>query len=175
MTLVHIVLFEFKPNTHKDEIDDLCKHMVSLSTLDNSPEGHQGGFSHGFVSHFANGADRDYYVKEDPAHLEFVAKAGRILQNVRVVDYDMGCTTVCKSILPEVSLFLIASLNKVATKACLCKLIPKFRSNAIQCISMLMPLISQVQKSSYLSYRQLKAFGCFPFCFTCCRFVFRHK
>ncbi|KAG4025057.1 hypothetical protein MFRU_071g00120 [Monilinia fructicola] len=108
MTLVHIVLFEFKPNTHKDEIDDLCKHMVSLSTLcihpesnkpyilassggrDNSPEGHQGGFSHGFVSHFANGADRDYYVKEDPAHLEFVAKAGRILQNVRVVDYDMG-------------------------------------------------------------------------------------
>ncbi|RAL58764.1 hypothetical protein DID88_009179 [Monilinia fructigena] len=109
MTLVHIVLFEFKPTTHKDEIDDLCKHMLSLSTLclhpeskkpyilassggrDNSPEGHQvGGFSHGFVSHFANSADRDYYVKEDPAHLQFVEKAGRILQNIRVVGYDMG-------------------------------------------------------------------------------------
>ncbi|APA16348.1 hypothetical protein sscle_16g111180 [Sclerotinia sclerotiorum 1980 UF-70] len=109
MTIVHIVLFEFKPNTHKDQIDDLCKHMLSLSTLcihpeskkpyildssggrDNSPEGHQvGGFSHGFVSHFASTSDRDYYLNEDPARLDFVKKAGDIVQNVRVVDYEMG-------------------------------------------------------------------------------------
>ncbi|KAF5875344.1 uncharacterized protein Bfra_003798 [Botrytis fragariae] len=109
MVLVHIVLFEFKPSTHKDQIDELCKHMLSLSSLcihpeshkpyilessggrDNSPEGHQvGGFSHGFVFHFASTADRDYYVNEDPAHREFGQKAAGILQNVRVVDYEMG-------------------------------------------------------------------------------------
>ncbi|CCD43605.1 hypothetical protein BofuT4_uP064470.1 [Botrytis cinerea T4] len=71
MVLVHIVLFQFKPNTHKDQIDD-------------------GGFSRGFVFHFASSADRDYYVNEDPAHLEFAKKAGGIVQNVRVVDYEMG-------------------------------------------------------------------------------------
>ncbi|KAF7887733.1 hypothetical protein EAF00_010027 [Botryotinia globosa] len=108
MVLVHIVLFEFKPSTHKDQIDELCKHMLSLSTLcihpesrkpyilessggrDNSPEGHQGGFSHGFVFHFASTADRDYYVNEDPAHQEIAKKAREIVQNVRVVDYEMG-------------------------------------------------------------------------------------
>ncbi|EDO00433.1 predicted protein [Sclerotinia sclerotiorum 1980 UF-70] len=75
MTIVHIVLFEFKPNTHKDQIDD-------------------GGFSHGFVSHFASTSDRDYYLNEDPARLDFVKKAGDIVQNVRVVDYEMGTAVV---------------------------------------------------------------------------------
>jgi hypothetical protein len=50
----------------------------------------QGGFSHGFVSHFANEEDRRYYLEDDPAHLAFVKSLESIIQNVRVVDYAPG-------------------------------------------------------------------------------------
>jgi len=57
---------------------------------DNSPEGHQGGFSHAFTYRFANTEDRDYYALQDPAHLAFIAFVGSFVQNVRVVDYTAG-------------------------------------------------------------------------------------
>ena len=99
------------PTTKKPYILD------SSGGRDNSPEGHQvvptlftsafikhhlleierltglilqGGFSHGFVSHFANEGDRRYYLEEDPAHLAFVKSLENIIQNVRVVDYTPG-------------------------------------------------------------------------------------
>lgn len=50
----------------------------------------QGGFTHGFVSHFANEEDRRYYLEEDPAHLEFVKSLDGIIEHVRVVDYTPG-------------------------------------------------------------------------------------
>ncbi|CZS88117.1 uncharacterized protein RCO7_01083 [Rhynchosporium graminicola] len=108
MSIVHIVLFEFKPTTDSAVIQDVCKRMLALRQKcihpttkqpymvensggrDNSPEGHQGGFSHGFVAHFKNEEDRRYYLEEDPAHLEFVASLKDIIQNVRVVDYSPG-------------------------------------------------------------------------------------
>lgn len=51
---------------------------------------YQGGFSHGFVSHFESEADRTYYLEEDPAHLAFVKSLDGIMQNIRVVDYSPG-------------------------------------------------------------------------------------
>jgi len=108
MAIVHIVLFEFKPSTEMEVIHDVCRRMLALrqncihpttkktyildSTggRDNSPEGHQGGFSHAFVSHFANEDDRKYYLEEDPAHLAFVKSLETLIQNVRVVDYAPG-------------------------------------------------------------------------------------
>jgi len=109
MPLIHIVLFEFKPTTEKEDIDAACHRMLALRQncihpttkqpyildssggRDNSPEGHQvGGFSHGFVSHFASEEDRRYYLEEDPAHLAFMEDVGAIVQNVRVVDYTPG-------------------------------------------------------------------------------------
>ncbi|PSS20410.1 hypothetical protein M430DRAFT_138873 [Amorphotheca resinae ATCC 22711] len=109
MTIVHIVLFEFKPSVDNEVIRDVCRRMLALREncihptskkpyileasggRDHSPEGHQvGGFSHGFVSHFANEEDRRYYLEEDPVHLEFVKSLGPIIQNVRVVDYTPG-------------------------------------------------------------------------------------
>lgn len=108
MHLVHIVLFEFKPSTESEAIHDICRRMLALHQLcvnpttkkpyildstggrDNSPEGHQGAFSHAFVTHFANEEDRRYYLEEDPAHLEFVKSLEGIIQNVRVVDYSPG-------------------------------------------------------------------------------------
>jgi len=107
--LVHIVLFEFKPSTESNVIQDVCKRMLALRQncihpttdkpyildssggRDNSPEGHQvGAFSHAFVSHFASDEDRRYYLEEDPAHLAFVKSLEGIIQNVRIVDYNPG-------------------------------------------------------------------------------------
>lgn len=108
MPIVHIVLFEFKPSTESEVIHEVCRQMLALKEncihptskrpyildssggRDNSPEGHQGAFSHAFVSRFANEEDRRYYLEEDPAHLEFVKSLENIIQNVRVVDYAPG-------------------------------------------------------------------------------------
>ncbi|KAN0112758.1 dabb domain containing protein [Hyaloscypha variabilis] len=109
MPLVHIVLFEFKPSVERSVIQDVCKRMLALKQncvhplskqpyildcsggRDNSPEGHQvGAFTHGFVSHFANEADRKYYLEEDPAHKAFVKSLDGIIQNIRIIDYEPG-------------------------------------------------------------------------------------
>jgi len=108
MSIVHIVLFEFKPSTESAVIRDVCKRMLALKQnclhpttkqpyilessggRDNSPEGHQGAFSHAFVSHFSSEEDRRWYLEEDPAHLAFVESLTDIIQNVRVVDYSPG-------------------------------------------------------------------------------------
>jgi len=109
MTIVHIVLFEFRPSVELVVVEDVCKRMLALKDKcihpttkepyilasvggrDNSPEGHQvGGFSHGFVSHFENHADRKYYLEEDPAHLAFVKSLDGVIQNIRVVDFAPG-------------------------------------------------------------------------------------
>lgn len=50
----------------------------------------QGGFTHAFVYEFENEEDRKYYLEKDPAHLEFVASIGDLVQNVRVVDFTPG-------------------------------------------------------------------------------------
>ncbi|KAI6714185.1 stress responsive A/B barrel domain protein [Diplocarpon mali] len=62
----------------------------STGGRDNSPEGHQGAFSHAFVTHFKNEEDRRYYLEEDPAHRAFVESLKGVIQNVRVVDYSPG-------------------------------------------------------------------------------------
>jgi len=108
MPVVHIVLFEFKPSVGKAIIDDVCRRMLELqqtclhpeskspyiiSTVggrDISPEGHQGGFTHGFVSQFASEEDRDYYLEEDTVHLGFVKSLEGVIENVRVVDFTPG-------------------------------------------------------------------------------------
>ncbi|GAB7337317.1 hypothetical protein MBLNU457_g2674t2 [Dothideomycetes sp. NU457] len=108
MPVVHIVLFEFKPTLSRETIVDACQKMLDLSNKcmhpqtnkpyvkshgggrDNSPEGHQGGFTHGFVFEFENDEDRDYYLTKDKVHLEFVSHIGDLVQNIRVVDFVPG-------------------------------------------------------------------------------------
>ncbi|KAI5371124.1 Putative stress-response A/B barrel domain-containing protein HS1/DABB1 [Septoria linicola] len=108
MAIIHIVLFEFKPSTTHDQVEDVCTRMLALSEKclhpttnkpyvtsysggrDTSPEGLQGGFSHGFVSQFESEEDRKYYLEKDPAHLEFVASLKDVIQNVRVLDFEPG-------------------------------------------------------------------------------------
>jgi len=108
MTIIHIVLFEFTPTTELETIHDVCSRMLGLRTQcihptsqkpyilsssggrDNSPEGQQGGFSHGFVVEFENEEDREYYLEKDPAHLAFVKSLEGILERARIVDYEPG-------------------------------------------------------------------------------------
>jgi len=108
MPIIHIVLFKLRASLSDDEVKDFCNDMLSLREKclhptsneayivsssggkDNSPEGAQGGFTHGFVVEFATAADRDYYVSSDPAHLAFGEKNRPRFEDVRVVDYEVG-------------------------------------------------------------------------------------
>ncbi|EGP92478.1 unnamed protein product [Zymoseptoria tritici ST99CH_1A5] len=108
MPIVHIVLFEFLPTASTAEVQDVCTRMLALKDnclhpqsnhkyvksygggKDTSPEGHQGGFTHGFVSEFESVEDRDYYLNRDPAHLEFVASLKNVVKGVRVLDFEPG-------------------------------------------------------------------------------------
>lgn len=57
---------------------------------DNSPEGLQGGITHGFVVEFASVEDRDYYVNEDGAHKAFVKGLDGLVEKAVVVDFEDG-------------------------------------------------------------------------------------
>lgn len=94
--------------TYADDRKQVCTRMTGLATKcvhpttkqnyfksysggkNNSTEGHDGGFTHGFVCEFQNAEDRDYYISKDPAHLEFVASLEGVVKDVRVVDYEPG-------------------------------------------------------------------------------------
>jgi hypothetical protein len=108
MTINHIVLFEFKADASAEKVTETCNNFLGLrdkclhptSTKpyiksvvggkDNSPEGAQGGLTHGFVVEFESAEDRDYYVKKDPVHREFAASVGELVQQVRVLDFESG-------------------------------------------------------------------------------------
>ncbi|KAL6710815.1 hypothetical protein ACN47E_007872 [Coniothyrium glycines] len=108
MTIIHVVLFEWKSTASQEQIHDACNRMLALGEQcihptskqpyirsftggkNNSPEGHAGSSSHGFVVEFENAEDRDYYVYRDPAHQEFVKFVGNVVAGVKVVDYEPG-------------------------------------------------------------------------------------
>ncbi|GES58794.1 stress responsive A/B barrel domain protein [Aspergillus terreus] len=108
MSITHIVLFQFKADTPPEVVKDICSRMLalkdkcihpvsqqpyikfSLGGVDNSPEGLQNGITHAFVGEFASAADRDYYVKEDPAHQEFVKSLWGVLEKGQVIDFTPG-------------------------------------------------------------------------------------
>lgn len=50
----------------------------------------QNGITHGFVVEFASVADRDYYVKTDPAHQAFVKTLDGLVVKAIVVDFLNG-------------------------------------------------------------------------------------
>lgn len=87
--------------------------LSSQGGLDNSPEGlqvrtlsivssypyctersspylGQDGITHAFVVGFETAEDRDYYVKEDPAHQEFIKSVRDLLVKSQVLDSIPG-------------------------------------------------------------------------------------
>lgn len=101
-------MFEFKSTTEPSTIQDACNRMVDLRNQcihptskkpyittssggrQNSPETNKAPYSYAFVLEFASEEDRQYYVDEDPAHLEFKQSLKGMVQRVGVMDYTPG-------------------------------------------------------------------------------------
>lgn len=106
--ITHIVLFKYRPDiswtdfqTHFDTFRALqtrCIHpstgkpyMLSLRMgQNNSWEPHSKGMTHGFVLEFASQEHLDYYLLQDPVHLEFSRSAGPLIEDSVVVDIRDG-------------------------------------------------------------------------------------
>ncbi|VUC25446.1 unnamed protein product [Clonostachys rosea] len=103
--ITHVVLIQVKPDISAVERRSAFEEFYALKNKclnaegkpyiksiiggkDNSPEGLQDGITHVFIVEFEKSADRDYYVKEDPAHKAFVEKSlkGAIVK-AQVVDF----------------------------------------------------------------------------------------
>ncbi|SPO02418.1 uncharacterized protein DNG_05091 [Cephalotrichum gorgonifer] len=106
--ITHIVLFQWKDSATESAIADATAHMLSLKEKcihpvrqtpyirsmtggrDNSPEGLQNGATHAFVAVFDSPWERDYYVKDDPAHDAFKKSVGDLIEKAIVMDFTPG-------------------------------------------------------------------------------------
>jgi hypothetical protein len=95
--LRHVVLFKFKPEATKEQIDEIVAGFQQLPKkidgitafewgTNNSPEGFNEGFTHCFVVSFKDAKSRDAYLPHQ-AHKDFVAILLPRLEKVLVVDY----------------------------------------------------------------------------------------
>jgi lysophospholipase L1-like esterase len=95
--LRHVVVFRFKPETTAAQLDEINLAFQNLQNaipeiqhfergLNNSPEGLNRGFTHGYLITFATEADRDAYLPH-PAHKQFVNLLGGKLDEAFVFDY----------------------------------------------------------------------------------------
>ncbi|CAG9978401.1 unnamed protein product [Clonostachys byssicola] len=106
--LTHTVLFKFSAKANAENVKAACARFLKLKDdcilpgkkrpyivsmrggQDNSPEGLQDGFTHGFVVQFHSAKDRDYYVNSDPAHQAFKESISSLVDKALVVDFDNG-------------------------------------------------------------------------------------
>ena len=95
--LRHVVLFKFKEDATKAQIDNVVEEFGKLPKkineihdyewgTNNSPEKHDKGHTHCFLVTFKSEEDRDAYLPH-PAHQAFVKVLLPILDDVTVVDY----------------------------------------------------------------------------------------
>lgn len=95
--LRHVVLFKFKDGTTAEQVKKVEDAFRKLPTqikeikgfewgTNNSPEGHDQGFTHCFFLTFASEADRAVYLPH-PDHKAFGKVLGPYLDKVLVVDY----------------------------------------------------------------------------------------
>lgn len=98
--LRHIVLFDFLPEAGPDRRAALIAAFRGLKAtipqlqaiedgLNNSPEGLDQGFTHGFLLTFGNEGDRDAYLRH-PAHLAFVEQVRPALAKALVFDFSVS-------------------------------------------------------------------------------------
>ena len=95
--LRHVVVFKFKEDTTAEKVQEIADAFAALPKqidsivdfewgLNNSPEGHDQGFTHVFLVTFQDEAGRDKYLPH-PAHKAFVELLLPHLEKVFVVDY----------------------------------------------------------------------------------------
>jgi len=95
--LRHLVAFKFKESATKQEIQRVEDAFAGLkgkipqiqafeSGLNNSPEGLNKGFTHGYILTFSSEKDRDAYLVH-PDHVEFGKLVKPLLADVFVIDF----------------------------------------------------------------------------------------
>ena len=95
--LRHVVLFKFKETATKENVKEIEDEFAKLPEqidsvkefewgINNSPEGHDKGFTHCFLVSFADEQGREVYLPH-PAHKAFVEILKPHLAEVCVVDY----------------------------------------------------------------------------------------
>lgn len=95
--LRHVVLFQFKKETTKRQVDEISKTFAALPSkidaiedfewgTDVSVENKADGFTHGFLVTFRDANGRKQYLPH-PAHQEFVKLVGPHVEKVLVFDY----------------------------------------------------------------------------------------
>jgi len=95
--LRHVVLFKYKPEITPAQLDEINRAFQDLKRqipqvrdfergINNSPEGLDKGFTHGYLITFASEEDRDAYLPH-PAHKKFVELLGGKLDDPFVFDY----------------------------------------------------------------------------------------
>lgn len=95
--LRHVVAFKFKETASKEDIKkvedafrDLKKKIPQIKEyewgLNNSPEKHNKGTTHGFILTFHSEKDRDDYLVH-PDHKKFGGIVGPVLADVFVIDF----------------------------------------------------------------------------------------
>jgi len=93
----HVVLLKFKETASADQVKSIEEKFRALKSripqiqdlewgTNVSPENHAQGFTHCFFLTFRDAAARDAYLPH-PAHKEFGAQLGPVLDKVCVVDY----------------------------------------------------------------------------------------
>ncbi|KAM0250334.1 hypothetical protein ACHAQJ_008681 [Trichoderma viride] len=108
MSITHLILLSFKPGSDAEAIEKVCSGVLALKDnclsattqtpyiksvtggINTSPEGFTNGFTYGFTVEFSSAEDRDYYVKQDPAHRSLVDGALPIIEKLCIVDYTPG-------------------------------------------------------------------------------------
>jgi hypothetical protein len=95
--LRHVVAFKFKETATPEDIKKVEKAFKDLKAkipqiadfewgINNSPEKHNKGTTHGFILTFKSEKDRDIYL-EHPQHKEFGKLVGPLLADVFVIDF----------------------------------------------------------------------------------------
>jgi hypothetical protein len=95
----HVALTKFKAGTTEDQIQKAFEELMDLSELvpavedyvagpNNSPEGLNKGYTHGFVMTFTDAAARDAYLTH-PDHERVKASVLPLIEDVLVFDFEV--------------------------------------------------------------------------------------
>jgi quinol monooxygenase YgiN len=95
----HIALFKFKEGTSEEQVQKVLDELMELSEnvpgiedyvagLNNSPEGLNKGYTHGFVMTFTDAAARDAYLPH-PEHERIKTEVLPLIEDVAIFDFEV--------------------------------------------------------------------------------------
>ncbi|PYH96667.1 hypothetical protein BO71DRAFT_448542 [Aspergillus ellipticus CBS 707.79] len=92
MPITHLVLFQFKSDVNPDTVNGACARMLALKDTCLHPASRQpyirassGGVDNSIEGiQFPTVGDRDYYVREDPAHQAFIRSLDGLIEKAQV-------------------------------------------------------------------------------------------